>query len=89
MPAGNLKSIRASEEVMAGMSQTLSNLLNQQTNSHPRAFVLGNGSNRYRAKHHDADTSNQTKINAWNEMLMRLWRAHQGDEVVRVPKVSR
>lgn len=86
MPPGNFKGIWASEKVMAGMSQTLSNLLNQQTSSHPRALVLGNGINRYRAKHQDADTSNQPKSNAWDEMLVSLWRAHQGDEVARVPK---
>lgn len=65
------------------MSQTLSQLLNQRPSAHPRALVVGNGINRYRPR--SQSDEQVTSINAWDEMLLSLWRAHQGDEVASIP----
>ncbi|QYJ91683.1 hypothetical protein [Shewanella halotolerans] len=65
------------------MSQTLSQLLNQRPSAHPRALVVGNGINRYRPS--SQRDEQVTSINAWDEMLLSLWRAHQGDEVASIP----
>ncbi|CAM4109807.1 hypothetical protein [Shewanella aquimarina] len=65
------------------MTLTLNTLLNQTPSEHPRALVLGNGINRYRAK--DESPRQAQGINAWDEMLVSLWRAHRGDEVASVP----